>query len=79
MGVDLFSELIWTPLHSLHGFFAGKVKIDGLNNLALLAGLLLAIIAAIVLFTKFTKKLNYKRENKNVRANFKRNKINCNQ
>lgn len=64
MGVDLFSELIWTPLHSLLGFFAGKVMIDGLNNLALLAGLLLAIIAAIVLFSKFTKKLNQKRREK---------------
>ena len=48
-------------LYSLPGFFAGKVMIDGSNNLALFPSLLLAIIAAIVLFTKFTKKLNYKK------------------
>ena len=66
LGIDLFSGLIWAPLYSLPGFFASKVLFEGLSNLALLAGFLVITILAIFLISKFNKKLNHKRENKNV-------------
>ena len=47
--VDLASGLLWAPLYSLPGYFAGKTALEGSGTLSLAAGLIAIAIAFLFL------------------------------
>ena len=50
--VDLASGLLWAPLYSLPGYFAGKTALEGSGTLSLAAGLI-AIAIAFLFFVRY--------------------------
>ena len=54
--VELFASLIWTPLYSLPGYFAGKAVFADINNFFLLLSILIAVVFTILLYMKLIKK-----------------------
>ena len=50
--VDLASGLLWAPLYSLTGYFAGKTALEGSGTLSLAAGLI-AIAIAFLFFVRY--------------------------
>ena len=53
LGVDLFSGLIWAPLYSLPGYFAGKIVFENTDSIYLLLGLSVILILVVLIFKKF--------------------------
>ena len=47
--VDLVSGLLWAPLYSLPGYFAGKTAFEGSGTLSLAAGLIALAVAFLFL------------------------------
>ena len=47
--VDLISGLLWAPLYSLPGYFAGKTAFEGSGTLSLAAGLIALAVAFLFL------------------------------
>ena len=47
--VDLVSGLLWAPLYSLPGYFAGKTAFEGSGALSLAAGLIALTVAFLFL------------------------------
>jgi membrane protein DedA with SNARE-associated domain len=54
--VELFASLIWAPLYSLPGYFAGKAVFADINNFFLLLSILIAVVFTILLYMKLIKK-----------------------
>ena len=52
LGVDLFSGLIWAPMYSLPGYFAGKVVFENTSSMYLLLGLSIVLILVVLIFKK---------------------------
>jgi membrane protein DedA with SNARE-associated domain len=52
LGVDLFSGLIWAPLYSLPGYFAGKIVFENTDSFYLLLGLSVILILVVLIFKK---------------------------
>ena len=52
LGVDLFSGLIWAPMYSLPGYFAGKVVFENTDSMYLLLGLSIVLILLVLIFKK---------------------------
>jgi len=52
LGVDLFSGLIWAPMYSLPGYFAGKVVFENMYSIYLLLGLSIVLILVVLIFKK---------------------------
>jgi len=52
LGVDLFSGLIWAPMYSLPGYFAGKVVSENTDSMYLLLGLSIVLILLVLIFKK---------------------------
>jgi membrane protein DedA with SNARE-associated domain len=52
LGVDLFSGLIWAPLYSLPGYFAGKIVFKNTDSIYLLLGLSVILILVVLIFKK---------------------------
>ena len=52
LGVDLFSGLIWAPMYSLPGYFAGKVVFENMDSMYLLLGLSIVLILVVLIFKK---------------------------
>ena len=50
--VDLASGLLWAPLYSLPGYFAGKTALEGSGTLSLAVGLI-AIAIAFLFFVRY--------------------------
>ena len=50
--VDLASGLLWAPLYSLPGYFAGKTALEGSGTLSLAAGLI-AIAITFLFFVRY--------------------------
>ena len=50
LGVDLFSGLIWAPMYSLPGYFAGKVVFENMYSMYLLLGLSIVLILVVLIF-----------------------------
>jgi len=56
LGVDLFSGLIWAPMYSLPGYFAGKVVFENMDSMYLLLGLSIVLILVVLIFKKIFRK-----------------------
>jgi len=56
LGVDLFSGLIWAPMYSLPGYFAGKVVFENTSSMYLLLGLSIVLILVVLIFKKIFRK-----------------------
>ena len=52
LAVDLFSGLIWAPMYSLPGYFAGKVVFENMDSMYLLLGLSIVLILVVLIFKK---------------------------
>ena len=52
LAVDLFSGLIWAPMYSLPGYFAGKVVFENTDSMYLLLGLSIVLILLVLIFKK---------------------------
>ena len=50
LAVDLFSGLIWAPMYSLPGYFAGKVVFENTSSMYLLLGLSIVLILVVLIF-----------------------------
>jgi len=56
LAVDLFSGLIWAPMYSLPGYFAGKVVFENMDSMYLLLGLSIVLILVVLIFKKIFRK-----------------------
>ena len=54
--VDLVSGLLWAPLYSLPGYFAGKTAFEGSGTLSLAAGLIALAVAFLFLARYLVRK-----------------------
>ena len=54
--VDLISGLLWAPLYSLPGYFAGKTAFEGSGALSLAAGLIALAVAFLFLARYLVRK-----------------------
>ena len=52
LGVDLLSGLIWAPLYSLPGYFAGKIVFENTDSIYLFLGLAVILTLVILIFKK---------------------------
>ena len=52
LGVDLLSGLIWAPLYSLPGYFAGKIVFENTDSIYLLLGLAVILTLVVLIFKK---------------------------